>query len=149
MWDDITYPFTHMNDTWIYEIIYGNTIPRSYGKWNKIPRVLLALYLETLGTWSFGCTRAKCAQYHLGTPWLVSRCAKFAGYHHHFATVSWWRHQMETFSVSLAFCAGNSPVTGEFPAQRPVTRSFDLCFDLRPNKQVSKQTWGFWFETPS
>ena len=23
-------------------------------------------------------------------------------------------------------CAGNSPVTGEIPAQRPVTRSFDL-----------------------
>ena len=37
---------------------------------------------------------------------------------------------METFSVLLAFCAGNSPVTGEFPAQRPVTRSFDVFFDL-------------------
>ena len=34
--------------------------------------------------------------------------------------------QMETFSASLAICAGNSPVTGEFPAQRPVTRSFDV-----------------------
>ena len=38
---------------------------------------------------------------------------------------SWWRHQMETFSALLALCAGNSPVTGEFPSQRPVTRSFD------------------------
>ena len=28
---------------------------------------------------------------------------------------SWWRHQRETFSASLALCAGNSPVTGEFP----------------------------------
>ena len=37
---------------------------------------------------------------------------------------------METFSVLLASCAGNSPVTGEFPAQRPVTRSFDVFFDL-------------------
>ena len=45
--------------------------------------------------------------------------------------VSWWRHQMETFSALLAICAGNSPVTGEFPAQRPVTRSFDVFFDLR------------------
>ena len=35
----------------------------------------------------------------------------------------WWRHQMETFSVSLAIFAANSPVNGEFPAQRPVTRS--------------------------
>ena len=33
---------------------------------------------------------------------------------------------MDTFSALLAICAGNSPVTGEFPAQRPVTRSFDV-----------------------
>ena len=39
----------------------------------------------------------------------------------------WWRHQLETISALLAFCAGNSPVTGEFPAQRPVTRSFDVA----------------------
>ena len=63
--------------------------------------------------------------------------------------ISWWRHQMETFSVLLDFCARNSPVTGEFPAQRPVTRSFDVFFDLRLNKSLSKQSWGSWFETPS
>ena len=61
----------------------------------------------------------------------------------------WWRHQMETFSALLVLCAGNSPVTGEFPAQRPVTRSFDVFFDLRLNKRLSKQSWGWWFETPS
>ena len=61
----------------------------------------------------------------------------------------WWRHQMETFSALLAICAGNSPVTGEFPAQRPVTRSFLVFFDLRLNKRLSKQSWGWWFETPS
>ena len=44
---------------------------------------------------------------------------------------TWWRHQMETFSALLAFCVGNSPVTGEFPAQRPVTWSFVVFFDLR------------------
>ena len=49
----------------------------------------------------------------------------------------------------LALCAGNSPVTGEFPAQRAVTRSFDVFFDLRLNKRLSKQSWGWWFETPS
>ena len=43
----------------------------------------------------------------------------------------WWRHQMETFSALLAICAGNSPVPGEFPTQRPVTRNFDVFFDLR------------------
>ena len=50
---------------------------------------------------------------------------------------SWWRHQMETFSALLAICAGNSPAPGEFHAQRPVTRSFDVFSDLRPNKR-----WG-------
>ena len=39
------------------------------------------------------------------------------------------------------------PGTGEFPAQRPVTRCFDVFFDLRPNKRLSKQSWGWWFET--
>ena len=39
--------------------------------------------------------------------------------------------------------------SGEFPAQRPVTRSFDVFFDLRLNKRLSKQPWGWWFETPS
>ena len=39
---------------------------------------------------------------------------------------TWWRYQMGTFSALLALCAGNSPVTGEFPSQRPVTRSFDV-----------------------
>ena len=54
---------------------------------------------------------------------------------------------METFSALLDICAGNSPVTGEFPAQ--VTRSFDVFFDLRLNEWLSKQSWGWWFETPS
>ena len=64
-------------------------------------------------------------------------------------TWTWWRHQMETFSALLAICAGNSPVPGEFPTQRPVTRRFGVYFDLRPNKRLSKQSWGWWFETLS
>ena len=52
-------------------------------------------------------------------------------------------------SALLALCARNSPVTGEFPAQRSVTRSFEVFFDLRLNKQLSKQSWGWWFEMPS
>ena len=75
-----------------------------------------------------------------------------AGLHHSIygpSWESWWRHQMEIFSALLAICAGNSPVTGEFPTQRPVTRSFDVYFDLRPNERLSKQSWGWWFETLS
>ena len=56
---------------------------------------------------------------------------------------AWWRHLMDTFSVLLALCVGNSPVTGEFPSQMPVTWSF-LWSGLI--KGLSKQ---WWFETPS
>ena len=63
--------------------------------------------------------------------------------------MTWWRHQMGTFSALLAICAGNLLVSSEFPAQRPVTRSFDVFFDLHLNKRLSKQWWGWWFETPS
>ena len=52
---------------------------------------------------------------------------------------------METFFALLAISAGNWPVPGEFIAQRPVTRSFDL----RLNKRLSKQLWDWWFETLS
>ena len=70
-------------------------------------------------------------------------------YKHLIFLPSWWRHQMETFSALLAICVGNSQVPGEFPTQRPVTRSFDVFFDLRLNKRLSKQWWGWWFETLS
>ena len=53
----------------------------------------------------------------------------------------WWRHQMETFSALLALCVGNSLVTGAFPAQGQWRRAL--------NKRLSKQSWGWRFETPS
>ena len=59
-----------------------------------------------------------------------------------------WCHEMETFSRYWPFCAGNSPVTGEFLSQRPMTRSFNIFFDLRLNNRLSNQSWGWWFETP-
>ena len=55
-------------------------------------------------------------------------------------TLKWWRHQMETISALLALCDYNSPVTGEFPTQRPVTRSFGVSFDLCLNKLLSRPT---------
>ena len=53
-----------------------------------------------------------------------------------------------SFRVTGHLC-GEFTGPGEFPAQRPVTRGFDVFFDLRPDKQLSKQSWGWWFETPS
>ena len=64
-------------------------------------------------------------------------------------SMTWCRHEIETFSALVAFCAGNSPVTGEFSAQRPVTCIFDVFFDLGLNQQLSKQWRRRWFETPS
>ena len=58
-------------------------------------------------------------------------------------TNAWWRHQME------AFFRVTGPLFGEFTAQRPVGRSFDVFFDLLLNKRLSKQFWGWWFETLS
>ena len=79
---------------------------------------------------------------------------------------------METFSALLALCVGNSPVAGEFPIQRPVTRNFDVFFTtycthfcrikicsvlfcsdvffvLRLKTRLSKHWWDWCFETPS
>ena len=50
-----------------------------------------------------------------------------------------WKH----FPRYWPFCAGNSPVTGEFPAERPVTQSFDVFFHLCLNKRLSKQSPGW------
>ena len=72
------------------------------------------------------CVKSKCFQIiHLGN------FIQLIGF-----ILTWWRHQMETFSALLAICAGNSPVHGEFPVKRPVTQSFDVFFDLRLKKPV-------------
>ena len=121
---------------------------------NKIPmRMIPGLYGVIYISW-FGCQHSKCREFSLDFVSLFEWCHRL----HHDATeslitrenwkktcptfqsalrllVTWWRHQMETFSALLALCAGNSPVTGEFPSQMPVTRSFSVCFDLRPNNR--------------
>ena len=64
--------------------------------------------------------------------------------------LAWWRHQMEKFTEKLlTLWAGNSAVPGEFPIQRTVTRSFDVFFDLRLIKRLSKHSRRRWFKTPS
>ena len=132
------------------------------------------------------CHGAYTRPFGRGDVFYKDKSSCFASYYISFAiiqrpvegvAISWWRHQMETFSALLVFCAGNSPVPGEFPSQRPVTRSFDV-FSLiyawtnvwannrhacalrrkgahyivtlyRRDKLLTKQLWGWWFETPS
>ena len=55
---------------------------------------------------------------------------------------------METFSMLLALCEGNPPVTGGFPSQRPVMWSFDIFLDVCLNKQLSKHSTCQWVEMP-
>ena len=79
-------------------------------------------------------------------------------YYNGFRHMHWTQSQMKSIMTSsngntfrvTGPLRGNSAVTGEFPSQRPVERSFDVVFNLRLNKQLSKQSWGYkWFETPS
>ena len=63
------------------------------------------------------------------------------------SSISWWRHLIKTFPVLLALRTGNSPVTDEFPSQRPVTQSFEVFFNLRLNKRLCKQSRRWWFQT--
>ena len=51
---------------------------------------------------------------------ILQNCPRDTG------SIPWWHHQMETFFALLALCVGNSPVTGELPTQRPVTRGLDF-----------------------
>ena len=60
-------------------------------------------------------------------------CCRFIHNFHDYYT-AWWRHQMKTFVW----------VSGEFPSQRPMTRSFDVFIDLYLNKRLSKKSWGCW-----
>ena len=76
---------------------------------------------------------------------------------HSYITVRRRAHQLHHMVKSsngnifraTGLCVGNSPVVGEFPSQRPVTRSLGVFFGLRLNKRLSKQSWGWWFETLS
>ena len=105
--------------------------------WQKVPKLRTIISKGTLPIW-------ESVKFGLLKTTRISHVV-FCGWNRE----SWWRHQMETFSVLLAICVGNSLVTGEFSAQRPVTRSFDVFFDLRLNKQLRKQSWGWRFETTS
>ena len=72
----------------------------------------------------------------------------------HFGWLCSYHHMIMSSNENIfrvtGLCEGNSPVTGEFPAQRPVTRSFDIFFDLCLNNGwPNNQSWSWWFEMPS
>ena len=107
----------------IFYVIYQNTWPSA----KKVYVLYITTNLISLSYIPIPNTRHGCQIY-------------YRHHHDHYSRFSWWRHQMEKLSALLAICAGNSPVPGEFPTQRPVTRSFDVFFDLCLNKRLSKQS---------
>ena len=106
-------------------------------------------YLGNIWAFNFNAVERHCDLYWKLRCWFLTlmyqRCRNGANDWY----CLWWLLQMETFSALLALCAGNTPVNGKFPSQRPVTRSFEVFFDLRLNKLLSKQSRRRWFETPS
>ena len=101
--------------------------------------------LTTLNCYSF--SRCYVGRSCFLTPWSsLSYLTWYFWMQHIHDDVIKWKHFPRYWPIVPP---GNSPVTGEFPSQRPVTRSFDVFFDLRRNKRLGKQSRSRWFETPS
>ena len=49
---------------------------------------------------------------------------------------------IEIFTALLAICVGNSPITGEFPSQRPVTRNLDVLIYAWTNGWINNRDAG-------
>ena len=126
----------------------------TYQKWLRskslgiIPHIILWNPIENGCNQIYYCSKLTLSVLEITFCLFVKDMQQIARNHPCFHNIIWWRHQMETFSILLALCAGNAPVTGEFPSQRPVMWSFDVFFDLCLNKQFSKQSRRWWFEMP-
>ena len=60
-----------------------------------------------------------------------------------------WENHMHDDVIRWKHFPRNWPFVRGIHRPGPVTRSFDVFFDLRLNKRLNKQPWGWWFETPS
>ena len=61
----------------------------------------------------------------------------------------WYYSEFTRFITAPKYNIMTSSNGNKFPLYWPLTRNFDVFFDLRLNKWLSKQSWGWWFETPS
>ena len=76
------------------------------------------------------------------SPWNLLRRGQIIG--HHDGVIK-WKH----FPRNWPFVRGIHRSRWIPHTHRSVTRSFDVFFDVCLNKRLSKQPWGWWFETPS
>ena len=133
---------------WCFELLSA-VMNRSVSSGNN-----LLCKLSVLSGMSLVLTRDEkemSSTYPSGTPYSISLGSQLISFRAHVFSSC---HLMMTssngniFRVTCPLC-GEFTGPGEFPTQRPLTRSFDVFFDLRLNKRLSKQPWGWWFETPS
>ena len=125
---------------------YGWTIVMSYIEINKaVSQWLLTFNLCVSVTWPLTCAfHIPCTH----TPEIIdmhrgvcdNAVKRYVLNLRHDDVIN-WKH---VFHVAGHLCGEFTP-----PAQRPVTRSCDVFFNLHLNKRLSKQSWGLWFETPS
>ena len=149
-WDRLQFPNIVSQNIghWFCSYWYRDTLrPKLWSSWKTVPFPCLNIR-NTITSLSWNCAEMNWAKtkskFHIDIPqsYILWRWNGLG-----------WNGMMTslngTFSELMAICAGNSPVTGEFPTQRPVTRSYAVFFDLRLNKGLSKQSWSWWFDSPS
>ena len=139
-------PRTHIMD-WVLEDFLWNRSQDTLNYKSTLVQVMACCRQAAshyLSKWWHGSM----SLYGVTRPPLILRFFYQSAYQHEQSSVMMTSSNGNIFRVTGPLC-GEFTGPGEFPAQRPVTRSFDVFFDLRLNKRLSKQPWGGWFETPS
>ena len=131
---------THIHQGYFTALIHSKEVKNKY-KFG-VSKVKLRYSVNILWRHNHEQALTVSVLFNIGVIWVNAHQFICRLYTSFLVASAWWRHQMETFSALLVLCVGNSLVTGEFPAQRLVTRSFDVFFDLSRNKRLSKQSWG-------
>ena len=123
--------------------INGWVNKREAGVWDAIALIMTSLYCRHRTSGALGNSDDKfCIKHMLGELWINN--IRSSNVIYSMMTSS----NENIFRVTGHLC-GESTGPRWIPVQRPVTRSFEVFFDLHPNKRLSKQWWGWWFETPS
>ena len=115
---------------------------------NTLEKEYQHLWIRALGVINYPFNRYLFLASHIDVTWVQWRLKLSAIRMFLFQQIMMTSSNGNIFRVAGHLC-GEFTGPGEFPTERPMTRSFDVFFDLRLNKRLSKQPWGWWFETPS
>ena len=128
---DVERPRVASHDSTVLDLAFVMDCTSSMGRYIRQAQQVSYKYI----TWDFSIHVIKEKKMHFiaatsiwrNSEGVITACVRWDCFVVFWIPNIWWRHQVETYSALLVLCVGNSPVTGEFPAQRPVTRSF-WCF---------------------